>query len=127
MAPDMSFQREAWLIIPFTFASATALGLVDPNILPYIDMGEVFAEFGNIELSLARIVAVACLLAVFLNRDIGFTDTDGVDLWIVYATIGLVLAPPLFPAFESTLAQQPAALLSFAVQTTGFTLVSYLN
>ena len=124
---DLSFQREVWLIIPFSIGVAASLGMISTDIVPFIDMGDVLFEFGNIEFTLGRGVAVVCLLAVFFNRDVGFADTSGIDLWIVYATIGLILAPPLFPALEGTLAQQPAAFLAFAVQTTGFTLVSYLN
>ncbi|WP_152415916.1 hypothetical protein [Halovivax asiaticus] len=125
--PDMSFQREVWLIIPFSMAVAVSLGMLSTDLVPFIDLGQILFEFGNIEFSLARGIAVACLLAVFVNRDVGFADTSGVDLWIVYATIGLILAPPLFPALQGTLAEAPAAFAAFGVQTTGFTLVSYLN
>lgn len=101
--------------------------MVDLSFIPFIDMGAVLFAPGNIELTIGRIISIASLLGVFFNREVGFRSTSFIDAWIVYVTIGLVLAPPLFPAFQDTLAQQPAAILSFLAQSTGFTIVSYLN
>lgn len=122
-----SLDWELILIIPFALGSAASLGLVSAEILPFIDLGQTLYEQGNIDFTAGRIIAILSLLAVFVNRDAPLSDTAGIDLWITYATIALVLVPPLLPALESSLAQQPAALIAFVVQGTGFTFVSYEN
>lgn len=127
MDGDMDWQPEMWLIIPFSFGSAASLGLIDASVLGFIDLESVIWDPGNIELTWGRILAVASLLAVFFNREVGFTTTSFVDAWIVWATIALIVAPPLFPAFEATIAETPMAMMAFIVQTTGFTIVSYMN
>jgi len=118
---------EMFLIVVFSWGAATSLGLVQDQIVPFINAGQVLWELGNASITIGRITSIATLLVVFLYRDAPLSETDGLDIWIVYATIGLVLAPPLFPALQDTLAQQPAALISFTVQSTGFLLVSYIN
>lgn len=115
------------LIVVFSWGAATSLGLISDNILPFVDAGSVVFEAGNATFTIGRLVSIATLLFVFFYRDAPLSDTDGIDLWIVYATIGLVIAPPLFPALESTIASQPAALIAFTVQSTGFLLVDYVN
>jgi|GEM_PF-2143971 len=122
---DVDF--EMLLIVLFSWGAATSLGLISDNIVPFIDAGATIFELGNSTFTIGRLVSIGSLLFVFFYRDAPLSDTSGIDLWIVYATIGLVLAPPLFPAFADTLAQQPAALITFAVQSTGFLLVSYIN
>lgn len=116
-----------FLVVVFSWGAATSLGLISDTAIPFIDAGAVLLEFGNATLTIGRLVSIATLLAVFVYRDEPLQDTEGVDLWIVYATIGLVVAPPLFPALESTLASTPAALFAFTVQSTGFLLVDYIN
>lgn len=118
---------EMLLIVIFAWGAGTSLGLVQDTIVPMIDAGEVLFEFGNASITLGRIASIATLLAVFAHRDAPLQDTAGVDLWIVYATIALVVAPPLFPALSDTLAATPAAFIAFTVQSTGFLLVSYIN
>jgi len=118
---------EMLLVLVFSWGAATSLGLVSDNVIPIVDAGQVLVEVGNATLTIGRVVSIASLLAVVVNRDAPLQETSGIDLWIVYATIGLVIAPPIFPALENTLAQQPAALIAFTVQSTGFLLVSYIN
>lgn len=115
------------LVVVFSWGAATSLGLIQDNIIPFINAGEVIFQFGNSAITIGRIASILSLLFVFFYRDAPLTDTAGIDLWIVYATIGLTLAPPLFPGFADTLASQPAALIAFTVQSTGFLLVDYLN
>ncbi|QGN05842.1 hypothetical protein Hrd1104_00075 [Halorhabdus sp. CBA1104] len=123
----MDVDWEMLLIVVFSWGTATSLGIVESTVIPIIDAGDVIWELGNASITLGRLASIGSLLAVFLHRDAPLSDTKGIDLWIVYATIGLVLAPPLFPAFADTLAQMPAALIAFTVQSTGFLLVSYIN
>lgn len=124
---DNSFNPELLLILPFSWGVAISLGMIETTWIPFIDPGAVIFAPGNIQLTLGRIVAVLSLLAVFVNREVGFRATGFIDAWIVYATLGLILAPPLFPLFADTLAHGPAAFVAFTVQTTGFGIISYMN
>lgn len=124
---EYQLDRELMFAMPiFVVGSLVSLGLVSSDPLP-VDLTMVLFEAGNVELTIARAGSIAALLYVYGNRDVGFTDFDGVDAWVVYATGALVLAPPLFPAFADTVAQQPAAILAFLTQTAGFSIVSYMN
>jgi hypothetical protein len=127
MAQGYDIDLEMLLIVVFAWGAGTSLGLVDSTILPFVNAGDVLFEFGNASVTLGRIASIGSLLAVFVHRDAPLSNTKGVDLWIVYATIGLVVAPPLFPALKDTLAATPAAFIAFTVQSTGFLLVSYIN
>ncbi|MCU4716807.1 hypothetical protein [Halapricum hydrolyticum] len=118
---------EMLLIIVFAWGAGTSLGLIQDQIIPFIDAGAALFDFGNATITLGRLASIASLVAVFVWRDAPLSETSGIDLWIVYATIALVVAPPLFPAFQDTLAQAPAAFIAFTVQSTGFLLVSYIN
>jgi ABC-type uncharacterized transport system permease subunit len=118
---------EMVLIIPFSLGAAASLGLIQGNILPVIDLGETIFQEGDIEFTAGRIISILALLTVGINRDAPLTSTGGIDLWIVYATAALVLTPAFVPALESTLAEQPAAIVSFSVQSLGFTFVSKTN
>jgi len=119
--------RELLIAMPiFLIGSLTSLEILGPTIVG-IDFSNILISFGNIGISLGRICSIAGLGYVYFNREIGFRDLNGYDLWIAYATAGFILAPPLFPAFAGSIAQMPAALLSMAVQTAGFTIVSVQN
>lgn len=123
----MELDRELIFGMPvFVVGSLVSLGIIGSTVVG-IDLGQMLYSTSGIELTYARAMSVAALAYVYLNRDISFGDFGGVDLWVVYATVGMVIAPPLFPAFADTLAQRPAAIIAFLVQTAGFTLVSYVN
>lgn len=127
MPEGKDWDLELLLIIPFSFGAAASLDLIATDILPIIDLGETLFAEGNIEFTAGRIIAVLSLLAVFINRDASLRETAGIDLWVTYATIAMVLVPPLVPALADTLAQQPAAILAFTVQGLGFTIISWSN
>ncbi|WP_138006543.1 hypothetical protein [Halalkalirubrum salinum] len=120
---------ELYLLGPiFMVGTAASLGLIDAVWFGgLLDFGQVLFETGNIEMTIGRLLAIGSLIAVLVNRDVSFSDTNGLDVWIVYVTIGLVIAPPFFPTFAETIADTPAGIASFIVQGIGFTLVSYIN
>lgn len=119
---------ETYVLFPvFALGTAASLGLVQTDVLPWIDLGEILLETGTIEWTIGRALAAASLVAVLVNRQASLRETAGVDLWVAYATMGLVLAPPFFPAFADTLASQPAGIIAFVVQSIGFAVVTYLN
>ena len=118
---------ELYLLGPiFMFGTAVSLGLIDATWFGF-DMGASVFESGNLDLTLGRLLAIGALIGVLVNRDVSLSDTNGLDLWIVYVTIGLVFAPPFFPSLAETIASTPAAFVSFTVQGIGFALVSYIN
>jgi hypothetical protein len=127
---QFQIDAETYLIFPiFALGAAGTLGLVDANILPWFSLNEVILDFGNIEWTIGRLLALLSLGAVVVNRDEPF-DFDGwgvIEMWTLYATLGLIIAPPFFPAFAETLAETPAAFLSFTVQSIGFALITYIN
>lgn len=123
-----SFDAETYLLFPlFGLGAAASLGLIGTDILPFIDLGETFAETGGITWTYGRVLSAISLLAVMYNRQASLRETSGIDLWVAYATLGLIIAPPFFPALSDTLAQQPASWLAFTVQSIGFAIVTYLN
>ena len=124
----MSFDTETYLLFPaFALGTGATLGLISADFIPFINLGDVVLEFGTIEWTVGRVIAAIALLAVLFNRQASITDTKGIDLWVTYATLGLILAPPFFPAFADTLAQQPASWIAFTVQSVGFAIVTYVN
>jgi len=127
MAQD-TFDRETYLLYPlFALGTAASLGLVEPTVLPILDLSEVIVSTNGIEWTLGRLLSAAALIAVLVNRSGSITDTEGIDLWVAYATLGLVIAPPFAPALAETLASQPANIIAFLTQSVGFAIVTYVN
>lgn len=126
--PDFGFDLETLLIIPFSWGAATNLGIVETDILGFVDAAELVYEVGAVEVSLGSVVAIASLIAIFVNRNVSLQDTQGIDLWILYATGALTLAP-VFPALveDVFVAHEIAAFVAFTVQSVGFLAISYLN
>lgn len=121
---------ETYIIYPlFALGAATSLGLLSADVLPWINLGDVLLETGGIEWTAGRVLSLATLVAVIVNRDTEF-DLSGwgtIELWVLYVTVGLIVAPPFFPALESTLAATPAAFVAFTVQSIGYVLLTYIN
>ena len=126
---ELELDIEWFLLYPaFALGTAVSLGVISADILPVINISDVFIEGGGVKLTIGRLLAIGALAGVIINRDSSISDTVGViEVWIVYATLGLLIAPPFFPVFEETLASGLASVLSFVVQSIGFTIVAYLN
>lgn len=125
----LELDRETYLIYPlFALGAAATLGIVTTDILPFIDLGDTVLEFGTIQWTGGRLLSVAALGAVLLNRDASpLNGLGALELWVFYATLGLILAPPFFPAFAETLAEDPASFIAFTVQSIGFVIITYIN
>lgn len=122
--------REDLFVWPlYMWSTAAALNLVEPDLLPIpgLDWNETIFSAGGIDFALATLAAIGALGFVYTQRDTSITNLGGADLFIVYATVGLIVAPPLFPAFEATIAEKPAAYVAFTVQNAGLLLVSRMN
>jgi hypothetical protein len=121
---------ETYIVYPlFALGAAISLGIISGDILPVIDLSNTLATIGGIEWTGARVLSLVALGAVMFNRDSSF-DFAGwgtVELWVLYATLGLIIAPPFFPALQETLVGGVAAFVSFTVQSIGFVLITYIN
>ena len=121
---------ETFVLFPvFALGTAVSLGLVEASMIPIIDLGETLLTTGNIEWTIGRVLSILALAAVVINRDdpLDFDAWGVLEAWTVYVTIGLIVAPPFFPALADTLASTVAGVLAFLVQGIGFSLVTYIN
>jgi len=121
---------ETYLIYPaFALGAAATLGIVSTDILGFIDLGSVVFETGGIEWTIGRALSLVALLAVIINRDapFDFVGWGAIEVWAVYVTIGLIIAPPFFPAIQQTLLQPIWSFVAFTVQSIGFVLITYIN
>jgi hypothetical protein len=125
----LQLDREWFLLFPiFALGSAASLDLVSTGILPFVEMGDTLISAGGVAFTVGRVMGIAALLAVFINRDESITDQLGVvEIWIVYVTIGLLVAPPFLPILQDTLVGGLAGVIAFLIQSIGFTAVVYLN
>lgn len=127
---QFDLDTETFVLFPlFALGAAATLGLVSADILPWFNLGDVVVSFASIDWTIGRLLAIAALGGVLVNRDepLDFETWGAIEVWTFYVTIGLILAPPFFPAFADTLADTPAAFISFTVQSIGFALISYIN
>lgn len=123
-----SLDRETYLIFPlFALGTGATLGLISTDILPLIDLGDTLISTAGIDWTYGRVLSSVSLIYVLFNRQASISDTSGIDLWATWVTLGLIIAPPFFPALADTLAQQPAAWVAFTAQSVGFAVISYLN
>jgi len=120
--------REAYLLLPvFIAGSASTVGLIASDFLQVIDLSTVVFSTVNIEWTLGRIIAVGALGVVTFHRDASIRETRGFDLWIMWATLGFLLAPPFFPVLAEYLHETPAGVVSFVVTGIGFSIISFKN
>jgi hypothetical protein len=127
---QLELDTETFLFFPiFALGTAASLGLVSVDILPFVNLGEVLIDFGNIEWTIGRLLSIGALGAVVINRDdpLNFDGWGVIEVWVFYATVGLIIAPPFFPTFEGWITETPAAFLSFTAQSIGFALITYVN
>ena len=125
MAVNMDLDKEMLFAFPlFIIAVGANLEIFSLGIGFLTD--ELFV-LGNASITVARVVAIGSIGYIIVNRDESIRDTKGVDIWIVYATIGLILTPPFMPVLENTLVSPGIAFFAFIGQIMGFFLASALN
>lgn len=128
---EMDVDTETYVLFPlFALGAAASLGLIGSDILPVVNLGDTFITAGGITWTFGRVLSLAALVGVIVNRDepFQFSGWGTIELWTLYVTIGLVVAPPFFPALQDVLVAGPlAALVSFLVQSIGFNLITYIN
>ena len=127
---EFSLDIEMFVLYPlFALGVGATLGLISQDFLPVLSLDSTVIETAGIEWSQGRVLALAALVGVVANRDtdLNLDGFGGLELFVVYATVGLLVAPPFYPPLESTLAGDVAAFVSFTVTSIGFALVSWLN
>ena len=123
----LQLDKETWVAIPlFTLGAAITLGFVSGDLFG-IDLGQALIARGGVEITISRVMSLIALGMVTINRDIDWGELGGLDLWVVYVTAGLIIAPPFFPIVADTIAATPYSIVTFLVQTMGITLASYIN
>lgn len=123
----MELDRELWLAIPlFTLGAAVSLGLVSGELFGF-DFSRTLIETNGLGFSIARLASLGALTLVVVSRETGITEISGVEAFAVYATVGLILAPPFLPVVSGTLLEAPWSFVAFVMQTVGITVVSFLN
>jgi len=126
----LEIDAETYLLYPlFAVGTMATLGIISTDILPAVNLGDVLVNIGGIEWTLGRLLALIALAAVVINRDepLDFDGWGAIEVWVLYATVGLIVAPPFFPAFEGWITETPAAFVSFSVQSIGFVILTYVN
>jgi hypothetical protein len=99
---QFDLDTETFVLFPlFALGAAATLGLVSADILPWFNLGDVVVSFASIDWTIGRLLAIAALGGVLINRDepLDFETWGAIEVWTFYVTIGLILAPPFFPAF----------------------------
>ena len=116
----------------FLTGGAVANGFVDSVPLPLgVDLaGTAVVLPGDTVITWATALALVSFTFVVVTNDFPIKQAGErfwtlVNVYLVYATYTLIIGPALIPALDAILASNTAALLSFAVQTFGYTAVSY--
>jgi hypothetical protein len=110
----------------FVLGSLTSLELIDSTWFGF-DLAAELMSLGGASISVAQIMSAAALMYVLYTNDLDFTGLTGVNLWLVYVTIGLVFAPPFYEPLSQLITTRVGAVFAFLAQTTGFTVISYLK
>lgn len=86
------------------------------------------AEGHTTEITVGIALAMLALGWVLWTNDLGWRGWTGIQLWVVLATVWLVLSPPFVPIMESIIMSSGIAkLVAFTLQTVGFSTISYLG
>lgn len=125
---QLSIDKELWLVVPvFSIGAAVSLGIVSSTLGGLVDLNTVLIGVNGVDFTVARTMSLAALAIAVINRDTGFTEFGAIDVWAMWVTAGLVIAPPFLPIVEGTLLEAPYSIAAFVIQTLGITIVSYVN
>ena len=127
MSTSMRVNLHDYLLLPvYVICIAVALGLITSDPMGF-DLGQAVWESGDHYLSIANLGALATLAYVAYSNDWSNAHLSSVQIWIIIATVGLIIAPPFFPVLEGTLTETPAALVAAGIQIGGYVTFSYVG
>lgn len=128
---EMKVDRELVLAIPFMLGSLVTLDILAADSLQVVDLAYVWYAGHGMTLQTAHLLQIVPLAMIVINRDQSFVKQiralGAIEAFIVYVTVGLVIAPPFLPELAGTVAYQPLAFMTFAVQTIGLGIISFIN
>lgn len=124
----MQVNVEDYVLLPvFVMAVAISLGLLDAVYFG-IDFGATLIDLGAGHVfSIAHVAALASLGYVAYSNDWSSAELTGIQLWIVIATVGLIISPPFVPILQETLASDPVNMIAAAVQIGGYVVFSFVG
>ena len=128
MSTSMRVNVEDMVGLPiFVAAAAVALGILDSTIMGF-DLGQNVIELGGGHaFSVANILALLTLGYVAFSNDWSRGDISALQIWLIAATVALVIAPPFLPVLVESIAETPAALVALLIQTGGYVAFSYVG
>lgn len=111
----------------YIIACAVALGLLGSTFMG-VDLAASFDFGGGHSISVANLAAIGMLGYVAYTNDWdGGAVFNGIQGWLVIATVGLLIAPPFYPVLADTLLEGFAAIVALVVQAGGFVTFSYFG
>lgn len=115
----------------FVLASGVQADLFDLVLFGF-DFASVIVTLGSgtgaVEITAARIIAVAAVLVAFASNKPDFDQMGAIETWVAIATIGLVLAPPFAPVLGDLITGHTVAgIVALVIQAGGFYSISYLG
>jgi hypothetical protein len=112
---------------PFMLAGLVSLGLVGAPSALGVSLADALISGAGSEITLATLVSLLSFSAAVVTNDWTRGPWGAVNLYLVVATALLILAPPLIPLFGEILANDLLAFVSFAIQSAGYSAVSYVG
>lgn len=112
----------------FVLSSAIAVGLINLQLMGFnlASTALTFTSQGYTStITYAGILSLIALLATYATNRRDFSGMGALELWVVIATIGLVIAPPFVPILGGLLNNTLAALVAVVVQAGGYYSLSY--
>lgn len=121
------------LLFPWFFtAGLLNVEVIGPAEFLGVSSSEVLLAFGSgqaeTEITLALILTVVPFLLALVTNDWGFSAATGIQIYLVLATIGIMILPPFMPLLEYALSNsEAAAVVSLFIQSSGYISISYMG
>jgi hypothetical protein len=111
----------------FVILCAISLGLIQSS--PFgLDLATAVYEPGaGHSFTIANLGAILTLGYVAYTNDWDGAALTGTQIWVVIATVGLIVAPPFYPPLAETLAGSTAAMIALLIQIGGYVTFSFLG
>lgn len=105
-------------------------GIVQLGWLPELPiLSEVLLDLGDAggTVEVATVVMLVALAFVLATNKPKLNGNGGAQLWVVMATVFLILGPAFVPLLGVVLTNAAAAAVAFLVQTAGYMTASFLG